>query len=236
VQPENGIGSSRPSSPSYTPSPSPPPQQQLPPPQLPKTQLAQELQHKPQREEQEGRLSWEPQDAPGQPKQLPGQQQQQPLAAAAAPAAGGWHLNDMALRQGAGSETGHMINSEVWLIQEYCNRGPLLTAVERGAFLSQPAGQQGGAAAGGGGASPNLISVLQTLQEIAAALQYLHQHNVVHGDLTGGWVAGRVADWLGGWLAGWVASQVSPWRVGKPGNDLPWGVRGEEGAAVVLAG
>ena len=28
--------------------------------------------------------------------------------------------------------------------------------------------------------------VLQTLQEIAAALQYLHRNDVLHGDLTGG--------------------------------------------------
>ncbi len=27
---------------------------------------------------------------------------------------------------------------------------------------------------------------LQTLQEIAAALQYLHRNDVLHGDLTGG--------------------------------------------------
>jgi serine/threonine protein kinase len=67
--------------------------------------------------------------------------------------------------------------SEVWLIAEFCNRGPLLTAIERGAFLTQPSAQYG---------QPNLIAVLQTLQEIAAAMQYLHSHDVVHGDLTGG--------------------------------------------------
>lgn len=67
--------------------------------------------------------------------------------------------------------------SEVWLISEFCNRGPLLTAIERGAFLTQPSAQYG---------QPNLIAVLQTLQEIAAALHYLHSHGIVHGDLTGG--------------------------------------------------
>lgn len=66
---------------------------------------------------------------------------------------------------------------EVWLISEYCNKGPLLTAIERGAFLTQPAVQYG---------QPNLIAVLQTLQEIAAAMHYLHGHDIVHGDLTGG--------------------------------------------------
>lgn len=67
--------------------------------------------------------------------------------------------------------------TEVWLVSEFCNRGPLLTAIERGAFLTQPSSQYG---------QPNLISVLQTLQEIAAALQYLHRNDVLHGDLTGG--------------------------------------------------
>ncbi|KAI8100605.1 hypothetical protein M9434_004996 [Picochlorum sp. BPE23] len=67
--------------------------------------------------------------------------------------------------------------SEIWLIGEFCNRGPLLTAIERGAFLTKPGARH---------AQPNLIAVLQTLQEIAAAMQYLHSHDIVHGDLTGG--------------------------------------------------
>lgn len=67
--------------------------------------------------------------------------------------------------------------NEVWVISEFCNRGPLLTAIERGAFLTQPSVQYG---------QPNLIAVLQTLQEIAAAMYYLHNHSILHGDLTGG--------------------------------------------------
>jgi len=67
--------------------------------------------------------------------------------------------------------------TEVWLVSEYCNRGPLLTAIERGAFLTQPATAYG---------QPNLIAVLQTLQELAAAMAYLHSNNILHGDLTGG--------------------------------------------------
>lgn len=42
--------------------------------------------------------------------------------------------------------------TEIWLVSEFCNRGPLLTAIERGAFLTQPSSQYG---------QPNLISVLQ---------------------------------------------------------------------------
>ena len=68
--------------------------------------------------------------------------------------------------------------SELWLIAEFCNRGPLLTAIEKGMFLIKHNTNQFG--------QPNLIFVLQTLQEIAAAMQYLHSHDIVHGDLTGG--------------------------------------------------
>jgi hypothetical protein len=93
--------------------------------------------------------------------------------AAAAPANGG--------PRGA---PGRAIN-EVWVISEFCNRGPLLTAIERGAFLTQPSAQHG---------QPNLISVLQTLQEVAAAMHYLHNHDILHGDLTGGNVLLTAAD------------------------------------------
>jgi hypothetical protein len=68
-------------------------------------------------------------------------------------------------------------STEIWLISEFCNRGPLLTAIERGVFITQPAVRYG---------QPDLVAVLQTLQEMAAAMHYLHSHGVVHGDLTGG--------------------------------------------------
>lgn len=67
--------------------------------------------------------------------------------------------------------------TEIWLISEFCNRGPLLTAIENGLFLIKPNEPHG---------QPNLIFILQTLQEISAAMEYLHSHDIVHGDLTGG--------------------------------------------------
>jgi serine/threonine protein kinase len=39
-----------------------------------------------------------------------------------------------------------------------------------------------------------MCDLLQTLQEIAAALQYLHRNDVMHGDLTGGNVLLTVSD------------------------------------------
>lgn len=41
---------------------------------------------------------------------------------------------------------------EVWIVSEFCNLGPLLTAIERGAFLSQPFVARSG---------PNLVAILQ---------------------------------------------------------------------------
>ena len=70
--------------------------------------------------------------------------------------------------------------TEIWLISEFCNRGPLLTAVERGAFLTQPSSQYG---------QPNLIAVLQ----------------VGGGDggvWLWGWGGGAAFVWVGGWGGG----------------------------------
>ncbi len=86
-------------------------------------------------------------------------------------------LGEGARRGSLDANAGGRHLSEVWLISEFCNRGPLLTAIERGAFLTTPSAQYG---------QPNLIAVLQTLQEVAAAMHYLHSHGIVHGDLTGG--------------------------------------------------
>ncbi|KAL4427124.1 hypothetical protein ABPG77_001128 [Micractinium sp. CCAP 211/92] len=76
--------------------------------------------------------------------------------------------------------SGHMIqgklHQQLWMVQEYCDRGTLGDAVARG-WLRTRRSQD---------APPHLLAVLLTAQEIASALAYLHSRNILHGDLTPG--------------------------------------------------
>lgn len=65
---------------------------------------------------------------------------------------------------------------ETWMVLEFCNRGSLSDAVDRGWFkrLSATHLQQA-----------NLAYVLATAKEIAGAMCYLHSLGILHGDLTG---------------------------------------------------
>jgi tRNA A-37 threonylcarbamoyl transferase component Bud32 len=58
-------------------------------------------------------------------------------------------------------------------VQEFCNKGTLSQAVERGLLMND-----------GDASQPNLLAVLQTAGDVARAMNYLHQFNVIHGDLT----------------------------------------------------
>lgn len=69
-------------------------------------------------------------------------------------------------------EGGGASHQQVWIVQEFCNRGSLFEAVDRGMLQLS------------GGTGPDLRAVLATAQEIAGALTYLHAHDVLHGDLT----------------------------------------------------
>jgi serine/threonine protein kinase len=88
---------------------------------------------------------------------------------------------------------------ETWLLLEFCNRGCLSDAVEKGWFR-QPAarGTPSGLSVKGDGSCessfsggltcspPDLAAILATAREVAAAMSYLHHKNILHGDLTGG--------------------------------------------------
>ncbi|GAB4819657.1 hypothetical protein N2152v2_006703 [Parachlorella kessleri] len=62
-----------------------------------------------------------------------------------------------------------------WLIQQYCNHGKLYDAAERG-WLRTKRDLAG---------PTNYVAVLQTAQEVASAMHYLHARGIIHGDLTG---------------------------------------------------
>eukprot|EP00887_Chlorella_sp_A99_P004652 scaffold4.g4652.t1 len=65
--------------------------------------------------------------------------------------------------------------SQVWIVQQFCNRGTLLDAIDRG-WLLRDRGLSSG---------PNPAAVVQTALDIASALSYLHSRDIVHADLTG---------------------------------------------------
>ena len=67
---------------------------------------------------------------------------------------------------------------EVWILLEFCDRGSLQDAVDRGAFRAVRMGYVGSEA--------NLAAVVKTGQEIASAMAYLHSLDILHGDLTAG--------------------------------------------------
>ncbi|GIL86279.1 hypothetical protein Vretifemale_14684 [Volvox reticuliferus] len=59
----------------------------------------------------------------------------------------------------------------LYIVQEFCDGGSLRHAIEARSFLNSATG------------SPQMEWVLQMAREIAVGLQYLHEHNIIHGDL-----------------------------------------------------
>ncbi|KAL3151455.1 hypothetical protein ABBQ38_012460 [Trebouxia sp. C0009 RCD-2024] len=66
---------------------------------------------------------------------------------------------------------------ETWLMLEFCDRGSLLDAVDRGWLLDEASHFSG---------VLGLNRLLLTGLELAKALAYLHRLDILHGDLTGG--------------------------------------------------
>ncbi|KAL0020911.1 hypothetical protein WJX77_010024 [Trebouxia sp. C0004] len=69
---------------------------------------------------------------------------------------------------------------ETWLLLEYCDKGSLEDAVDRGCFHADQNGHIDSQT------KPNMRAIRATAHEIAAALAYLHSQDLLHGDLTGG--------------------------------------------------
>lgn len=111
-------------------------------------------------------------------------------AAAASVSNGGWGLSQpLSLTGRSGSSANwwgyshsrgldsysHLsCEGQTWLVMEYCNKGCLQDAIDKG-WLRQEE-EEGGA--------PDLLTVILTAHEIAAGMHYLHQQGIVHGDLS----------------------------------------------------
>ncbi|KAK9843847.1 hypothetical protein WJX84_006057 [Apatococcus fuscideae] len=68
--------------------------------------------------------------------------------------------------------------TETWLVLEFCDRGCLQEAIDRGMFCNSE--DQFGRA------RPHLPYIRATGREIASAMSYLHSLDILHGDLSGG--------------------------------------------------
>ncbi|PNW70925.1 hypothetical protein CHLRE_17g739250v5 [Chlamydomonas reinhardtii] len=63
---------------------------------------------------------------------------------------------------------------ETWMIMEFCNKGGLTDAIERGWFRKRHSLFE-----------VDYRALVLTAREVAAAMTYLHSRNILHGDLTG---------------------------------------------------
>lgn len=67
------------------------------------------------------------------------------------------------------------VASETWIVMEFCDRGTLLDACDKGWLRTTPSYATG---------LPHMPAVLATAHEIASAMTYLHGRGIIHGDLT----------------------------------------------------
>ncbi|GIL48868.1 hypothetical protein Vafri_5296 [Volvox africanus] len=63
---------------------------------------------------------------------------------------------------------------ETWMVMEFCNKGGLSDAIERGWFRKRHSLFE-----------VDFRALVLTAREVAAAMTYLHSRNILHGDLTG---------------------------------------------------
>ncbi|PRW58005.1 kinase [Chlorella sorokiniana] len=66
------------------------------------------------------------------------------------------------------------VRHTLWIVLQLCNCGALQEAILKGRFRDSPAPDS----------SPNMLSILQTAQEIAGGMSLLHDAGIIHGDLS----------------------------------------------------
>ncbi|KAL4457372.1 hypothetical protein ABPG75_012237 [Micractinium tetrahymenae] len=67
------------------------------------------------------------------------------------------------------------VRHTLWLVTELCNRGTLTDAVRKGRFRLTPSDAASG---------PNMLSILLTAREVAGGMSLLHDHGILHSDLS----------------------------------------------------
>jgi serine/threonine protein kinase len=86
---------------------------------------------------------------------------------------GGW--SDDEVQEGAVEKEAEL---ETWLVLEYANRGSLESGIDRGWFQSEKTST--------GRGPPSLPVLLHIARTLADAMAYLHNLDIIHGDLCGG--------------------------------------------------
>eukprot|EP00891_Asterochloris_glomerata_P008248 jgi/Astpho2/8248/e_gw1.00122.114.1_t len=64
-----------------------------------------------------------------------------------------------------------------WMLMQYLDRGSLVDAVVKGWFRTSRDPTKGG---------PDYRAIAMTALEVASAMAFLHSHDIIHGDLSGG--------------------------------------------------
>jgi hypothetical protein len=62
------------------------------------------------------------------------------------------------------------VDKQIWIIVEYCDMGALLRHIDAGLYANSTLDKAG--------------AIVQLLLQIALGMQYLHEHNILHGDLS----------------------------------------------------
>jgi serine/threonine protein kinase len=69
----------------------------------------------------------------------------------------------------------HYEGGVMWIVQELCDKGSLAIAIKQGALRVEQGNVK---------SDPDMHAVLETAADVARGMQYLHAHDVIHGDLS----------------------------------------------------